>query len=119
MGADGSSTARSFFTRPPTGMPGRAINPGEGLLRPRVARAQKITGLHPFLRSKYLLRGVAKAALYCTHRTSTFLSCAFCEHEGHLATPFPVSFSAPVQAGTCWRACWRRGQDNTAAGRSG
>jgi len=34
-------TARNFFTRPPTGTPRRAINPGEGLLRPRVARAQE------------------------------------------------------------------------------
>ncbi len=32
-------------------------------------------------------RGVAEAALYCAHRTSTFLSCAFCEQEGHLAAP--------------------------------
>ena len=40
----------------------------------------------------FLVKGVAKAALYCAHRTSTFLSCAFCEQEGHLATPFP-SFS--------------------------
>jgi hypothetical protein len=31
------------------------------------------------------LEGVAEAALYCAHRTSTFLSCAFCEQEGHLA----------------------------------
>ena len=44
------------------------------------------------------LEGVAEAALYCAqHSTteraerashaSTFLSCAFCEQEGHLATP--------------------------------
>jgi hypothetical protein len=38
-----------------------------------------------------LFRGVAEAALYCAHRTSTFLSCAFCEQEGHLAAPFPSS----------------------------
>ena len=36
-------------------------------------------------------RGVAKAALYCAHRTSTFLSCAFCEQEGHLAAPLPLT----------------------------
>jgi hypothetical protein len=47
MGADGSSTARSFLTRPPTGTPRRAVSPGEGLRRPRVARAQKINRLHP------------------------------------------------------------------------
>ena len=38
------------------------------------------------------LEGVAKAALYCAHRTSTFRACAFCEQEGHLAAPhlFPI-----------------------------
>ena len=36
-----------------------------------------------------LVRGVAEAALYCAHRTSTVLSCAFCEQEGHLAAPSP------------------------------
>ncbi|HMI38927.1 MAG TPA: hypothetical protein VK500_03410, partial [Nitrospiraceae bacterium] len=40
------------------------------LLRPRVARAQKIIRLHPLLCSKHLLRGVAKAALYCAHRAT-------------------------------------------------
>ena len=35
-----------------------------------------------------LLKGAAEAALYCAHRTSTFLSCAFCEQEGYLGTPF-------------------------------
>jgi hypothetical protein len=34
-----------------------------------------------------LSRGVAKAALDCAHRTSTVLSCAFCEQGGHLAAP--------------------------------
>ena len=34
-------------------------------------------------------RGVAEAALYCAHRTSTVSPCAFCEQEGHLAAPFP------------------------------
>ena len=36
-----------------------------------------------------LLKGVAKAALNCAHRTSTVSSCAFCEQGGHLAAPFP------------------------------
>ena len=40
------------------------------------------------------LEGVAKVALYCAHRTSTFLSCAFCEQEGHLAAPLPLLQSA-------------------------
>src|SRR2546425_4386369 len=35
-----------------------------------------------------LLRGVAEAALYCAHRTSTVSSCVFCEQEGHLAASF-------------------------------
>ena len=34
-----------------------------------------------------LLKGVAKAALNCAHRTSTVSSCAFCEQGGHLAAP--------------------------------
>ena len=34
-----------------------------------------------------LLEGVAEAALYCAHRTSTVSPCAFCEQEGHLAAP--------------------------------
>ncbi len=69
-GAGLPSTARHFFTRPPTGTPRRAISPREGLLI-----------LIP------LLRGAAKATLYCAHRTSTVSSCAFCEQEGHLAAP--------------------------------
>ena len=36
-----------------------------------------------------LLEGVAEAALHCAYRTSTVSSCAFCEQEGHLATPSP------------------------------
>ena len=49
-------TARNVLTRPPTGTPRRAISPSEALLL-----------------LKPLLRGVAKAALYCTHRaTLTF-----------------------------------------------
>jgi hypothetical protein len=33
------------------------------------------------------LKRVTEAAHYCAHRTCTFLSCAFCEQEGHLAAP--------------------------------
>jgi hypothetical protein len=44
---------------------------------------------HPISLSRYL-KGVAEAALYCAHWTSTFLSCAFCEQEGHLAAPYPL-----------------------------
>ena len=43
-----------------------------------------------FLFLQTLLKGVAEVALYCAHRTSTFLSCAFCEQEGHLAAPYPL-----------------------------
>ena len=42
---DWSLTARNFLTRPPTGTPRRAISPGEGLRRPRVAQAQEINRL--------------------------------------------------------------------------
>ena len=41
----------------------------------------------PFDFLSLYLEGVAEAALYCAHRTSTFLSCAFCEQKGHLAAP--------------------------------
>src|SRR5580765_366105 len=61
----------------------------EGSPRPRVARAQKIIRLHPLLCSKHLLKGVAKAALYCAHRATTVSSWGLCEQEGHLATPLP------------------------------
>src|SRR5438309_11187379 len=43
-----------------------------------------------------LLKGVAEAALYCAHRTSTVSPCAFCEQEGHLAAP-----SHPSEAAHC------------------
>src|SRR5438552_17848130 len=36
-------------------------------------------------------KGVAEAALNCAYRTSTVSSCAFCEQEGHLATPAPLA----------------------------
>jgi hypothetical protein len=39
------------------------------------------------------LRGGAKAALNCAHRTSTVSPCAFCEQGGHLAAP-SSSFSS-------------------------
>jgi hypothetical protein len=42
---------------------GRATSPSEGLLIPQ------------------LPRGSRQIVLYCAHRTSTFLSCAFCEQE--------------------------------------
>jgi transposase len=76
--------------------PVRASN--EGLLRPRVARAQKIISPHPLLCSTHQLKGVAKVALDCAHRTSTFLSCAFCEQEGRLATPYSSSSPDPSLA---------------------
>ncbi len=44
--------------------------------------------LHLELETARYFKGVAKVALYCAHRTSTFLLCAFCEQEGHLGTPF-------------------------------
>ena len=59
-----------------------------GLVDPRMRASN---GGHPILNP--LFGGVAKAALYCAHRTSTVLSCAFCEQEGHLAAPTP-SFQA-------------------------
>ena len=54
--------------------------------------AQKGRPARPFQFSLPLFRGVAEAALYCAHRTSTDSSCAFCEQEGHLATPLLADF---------------------------
>ena len=80
----------NFLTRPPNGryfspalpsdcfaidFPGCAINPSEG--------SSNSLYLIP------LFRGVAKAALYCAHRTSTVSPCAFCEQAGRLAAPSP------------------------------
>ena len=65
-----------------TDLPLRASN--EGLLRPRVARAQKIIRLHPF--SPYVISRVAWLILDCARRTSTFLLCAFREQEDDQAT---------------------------------
>ena len=78
-------------------LPLRASN--EGLLRPRVARAQEINSLHSLLCSNHLLRGVAEAALDCAHRTSTFRLCAFCEQKGHLVTPLPSAKLARFSLG--------------------
>ncbi len=69
----------------------RASN--EGSPRPRVARAQGIARppCFPYIPTSLfpVLKGVAKAALYCARPTSTFLSCAFCEQGRHLAAPYP------------------------------
>src|SRR5678810_671038 len=55
------------------------------------------------------LKGVAKAALYCAHRTSTFLSCAFCEQEGHLVTPSLLRLPRALLCGpmTHWPVSFR------------
>ena len=50
---------------PNPGAPRRAISPGEGLLT---------FPLRP--------QGSSQTVLHCAHRTSTVLSCAFCEHQG-------------------------------------
>jgi hypothetical protein len=46
--------------------------------------------------SSIYLKGSGQVALHCAHRTSTFLSCAFCEQEGHLAAPLPTSKLARI-----------------------
>ena len=51
--------------------------PNEGLLRPRVARAQEvISSAHQNLA---ISLGSGQGCPYCAHQASTFLSCAFCE----------------------------------------
>jgi hypothetical protein len=49
-----------------------------------------------FRSSSPLVKGVAEAALYCAHRTSTVSPCAFCEQEGRLAAPSPPLPSPPL-----------------------
>ena len=75
----------------------RAFN--ERSPRPRVARAQEtfdsfLSKLLSSIESRLILLVSLgrsdRVALYCAHRTSTFLSCAFCEQEGHLAAPPPL-----------------------------
>ena len=55
-----------------------AFSPAHPLAR----RDVPLTRARAFQFDKPQFKGVAKAALYCAHRTSTFLSCAFCEQEG-------------------------------------
>ena len=43
------------------------------------------------------LKGSGQIGVHCARRTSTFLSCAFREQEGHLAVPCPpLSVSDPA-----------------------
>ena len=62
----------------------------ETSLFPNKAAARTFDSLIP------LLRGVAKAALYCAHRATTALSWGLCEQEGHLAAPRSL-FQHPVR----------------------
>ena len=55
-----------------------------------ISRDVPLTRARAYQFAKPPFRGVAKAALYCAHRTSTALSCAFCEQGGHLAAPFLI-----------------------------
>jgi hypothetical protein len=57
-----------------------------------ITRDEPLAPAKAFQFAKLLFKRVAKAALYCAHRTSTVSPCAFCEQEGHLAAPSP-SFS--------------------------
>ena len=57
---------------------------------PPARRDVPLAQARAFQSSSSLVKGVAKAALYCAHRTSTVSPCAFCEQEGHLAaSAFP------------------------------
>jgi len=57
--------------------------------RPLARRDVPLARARAFQSTSSLVKGVAKAALYCAHRTSTVSPCAFCEQEGHLAAPSP------------------------------
>ena len=72
-----------FFHPPDPPIAGQSISRDVPLARARAFRF-----------SIPLFEGVAKAAYYSAHRTSTFLSCAFCEQEGHLAAPSHSSATA-------------------------
>ena len=61
------------------------FSPAHPLARQDVPYAQA----RVFQFTKPQFKGVAEAALYCAHRTSTVSPCAFCEQEGRLATPSP------------------------------
>jgi|CXWL01.1.fsa_nt_gi hypothetical protein len=80
MGADRASSARNLLT----------------LHNPLARRDVPLARARAFQASLPILKGVAKAALYCAHRTSTFLSCAFCEQEG--TWPLPPH---PSEAARC------------------
>ena len=56
---------------------------------PLARRDVPLARARAFQSSSPLVKGVAKVALYCAHRTSTVSPCAFCEQEGHLAAPSP------------------------------
>src|SRR5256885_2097537 len=62
-----------------------AFSPAHPLARRDVPLARA----RAFQSSSSLVKGVAKAALYCAHRTSTVSPCAFCEQRGHEAAPSP------------------------------
>ena len=115
-----------YFTLPPRVCQDRLFALGRALSQARLQRATKdgssklacvrsplMVRMSPPLRalsaafqfSLPLFRGVAKAALYCAHRTSTVSSCAFCEQEGHLAAPSPAGglFQHPASSTACQR----------------
>ena len=88
-----------------------------------ISRDVPLSQTRAFQSPSPLVKGVAKAALYCAHRTSTVSPCAFCEQEGHMAAPSPsfrdralrkhrrpsVSIlSLPFR--TCSFAVWRTGE---------
>ena len=89
--------ACSFLTLPLTSLPHTDQNGHPGYGRPSESgiRACNHTYSNPFKRcvsrvfkfSIALFGGVAEAAFFCAHRTSTVSPCAFCEQEGHLAAP--------------------------------
>ncbi len=63
----------NFLTRPPTGTPRRTIYL-------YIARARAFCFLLCTITP--LAHGSRRTILHCAHRTSTVLSCAFCEQKG-------------------------------------
>ena len=79
--------ARSFLTTHP--LADTFHPPYPPIASQSISRNVPLAQARAFQFAKPLFRGVAEAALYCAHRTSTVSPCAFCEQEGHLAAPSP------------------------------
>src|SRR6267143_1618130 len=73
-------TARNVLTRPPTG---RYFHPPyPPIASQSISRDVPFALARAFRFSPLCIQGGGQTVLHCAHRTSTVLSCAFCEHKG-------------------------------------